>query len=695
MKGSANLQNHSISTNLDLNTLESDVKSVPINYSENKENVINNLSFYGESKNTNDIIIQNENVEKKNKSSKNLIGKKNASDASFILPKEFMQKFWRPNSTKFLPGWTDEFNEYFKSCNSYCVLVIDDHDLKFRKGRKKVTPFVGIGHCKMSRCNKFTFKIFEVLNAETDFKVEVFCKGVYNHEEGDIQRRFIKGNKRKFFAEAVEKKPVSVMKGKFFKKVPKDVRDSENRNDAPSDTILWKIASEWRKRNDLDESFDTFLRKLKICFDNEEELKGKHVSGYLQGYNVFPDFSVVLYTEGQIQEIIKAKKEGFLVLHFDATGSIFAQPPDSIKRPFYYCLVLPQLDWRSTVAVLEFVTTGHSTTNIHSCLSIFVATLRKYSSSNWPLVDLIEVDFSKAMIQSSCKAFNNFDLEIYLQKTFETLENPEKDQIDFTYIHVCSSHLIKAAIRRIKTFTQDEKTQKLLRTAVNLFIHSTDFNHSKQLFIMMLKLFAFQEKCPEYGIYFEKLYKDSSSLDFETNIIIKPSENDEECDSFENEVIDFTFAKTQRDRSPFYQSFYKIKVDTENETKNFDGTNDLYLPNFINYLLNELLPYYSLWTGCMIKRFNLRRNSNACVESWNNIIKNLLFQSEMRQLIPRAIPTLEENISERILLRQSDLRTSKQQSNCLKKKLALEEKETADELSEKKDIEQEQNYSDI
>lgn len=89
-------------------------------------------------------------------------------------------------------------------------------------------------------------------------------------------------------------------------------------------------------------------------------------------------------------------------------------------------MVLP-VEKKPTVAALKFITTGHFIRNIHSCLDIFVESLRKYSPSNWRMVDLIEIDFSKAMIQSACKAFNNFDLEMNLEKSFQELEHPEKD----------------------------------------------------------------------------------------------------------------------------------------------------------------------------------------------------------------------------------------------------------------------------
>lgn len=68
-------------------------------------------------------------------------------------------------------------------------------------------------------------------------------------------------------------------------------------------------------------------------------LKGNHVSGFIQGHSVFPEFSL---TKNRIKELMIARKSHPLVLHFDATGSLFESLPDNNTRVFYYALVLPR-----------------------------------------------------------------------------------------------------------------------------------------------------------------------------------------------------------------------------------------------------------------------------------------------------------------------------------------------------------------
>ena len=94
--------------------------------------------------------------------------------------------------------------------------------------------------------------------------------------------------------------------------------------------LLQNISSDGKKKWDLDPNFHLFLCKLKQKYD-DDELIGKHISGYIQGYLKYPAFTVTLFTKKQLLEMIKTSKNGFLFLYFDATGSIFQQPPDSDK----------------------------------------------------------------------------------------------------------------------------------------------------------------------------------------------------------------------------------------------------------------------------------------------------------------------------------------------------------------------------
>lgn len=85
------------------------------------------------------------------------------------------------------------------------------------------------------------------------------------------------------------------------------------------------------------------------------------------------------------------------------------------------------------------------------------------------------------MIQSVCKAFNNMDLDLYLDILFSEVCNNTDKCRPLTILHVCSSHFIKAAIKRIRNFTSDLQLQILCRSAVGLLIHVTDLEKALDL----------------------------------------------------------------------------------------------------------------------------------------------------------------------------------------------------------------------
>lgn len=426
-----------------------------------------------------------------------------------------------------------------------------------------------------------------------------------------------------------------------------EILESGNRNNSPNYTILNKIASDGRQKLDLDSNLYIYLYKLRQQLLEEESLKGSITSGFIQGYSLYPTFSVTLFMEKQLLHLIGCCKKENTCLHIDATGTAFAQPPDSDKRPFYYSGVLQGDKIRPPVAVFEFITCGHSVGSISASLDIFVEALKTCTPNKWPIIHQAETDFSKAIIQSSCMAFNNMDLGVYLDYAFAEAENPDKPSRPLTIMHVCSSHVIKAAIMRIKIMTNDEEIQKLLRSAIGLLLHTIYLEDGKTLFWILVKVFDCPKKSDDHEEYLAKLkeVEPLQYLDLSKNVDNEEekkeqekTENGEEIEEIDEDIVDFEFDfnNTKREQSKFYQEFFHVHKDAMKSAEKNKGNekNPYYVPAFITYFLYELLPYYSTWSGIQIMRFGLRRNSNATAESWNKIIKRFVFLGKMRPLIP-------------------------------------------------------------
>lgn len=211
-----------------------------------------------------------------------------------------------------------------------------------------------------------------------------------------------------------------------------------------------------------------------------------------------------------------------------------------------------------------------------------------------------------------------------------------------------------------------------MRTALSLLIHDTDYAHAIELFALFVRLFDMQKETRQHDIYWKKL-KNVKDLDLETLIKeIPKKETEEEMMDEEMIVNEFVFSNTKREKSKFYQDFFDRRKKVKEE-KTTDKANALYTPALITYLLNEKIPYYPVWSGILLQQFGLQRKSNACVESWNKIIKHNVFKGEMRQLIPRAITTLKTNVCNRLLKRKYERRSTKAIENKTNKRLKKNE----------------------
>lgn len=315
--------------------------------------------------------------------------------------------------------------------------------------KQKFLPFYISGYCARNNrnCLNFQFKIFEQIHKNTDYVIRVFITGKVCHN--DIVRRQISGEGRSNLADMGQKTAACILAGKLVQSGSREAMGSGNMNHVPSSMLLNKINSDDRKKNDLDPNFFKHLQLLHKKLKENAKWKGKHLEGFIFGQTNLPNFSVTMTSERQIILLLSMLEENkYAVLHFDATRSLFAQLSDVKKRVFYYCVTLSEKDVSFALPVLEFISSGHSVYAIHTCLSLFVDLVKQITSIR-PIVPRIETDFSKTMLQSACKAFNNCDLMTYINFAFDKLQKPET-KFTFTVLHICSSHFIKSGIIRIK-----------------------------------------------------------------------------------------------------------------------------------------------------------------------------------------------------------------------------------------------------
>ena len=165
------------------------------------------------------------------------------------------------------------------------------------------------------------------------------------------------------------------------------------------------------------------------------------VPGYVQ-YIVQDPFIINLYTKKQI-EIFKLYKNDNTVLNIDATGSIIKRPPMCKKSTYYYALTLQHpVCCTSPLPVAEMISSDHGTAEITHFLNKWVLTCKAILHKGLK-IDQIEMDYSWAIMHSTCLAFNKLSIAIYLCKCWEIVNDKTSTKLTIpTVLHHCSAHIM-------------------------------------------------------------------------------------------------------------------------------------------------------------------------------------------------------------------------------------------------------------
>lgn len=137
---------------------------------------------------------------------------------------------------------------------------------------------------------------------------------------------------------------------------------------------------------------------------------------------------------------------------------------------------------------------------------------------------------------------------------------------------------------------------------------------------------------------------------------------------YENKNIEITNAI--RDKSLFYQKFLELHTNVLSKESEMIFTNDIneyHCPAIVNYILQYILFFYSMWSAVVIKKFYILRDLNQSVENNFKITKNYFFAKQKHIMTTRFIQQLEALVEGRIRELEYPRITEKQKISRLKK----------------------------
>ncbi|KAI6648569.1 hypothetical protein LOD99_8049 [Oopsacas minuta] len=219
-------------------------------------------------------------------------------------------------------------------------------------------------------------------------------------------------------------------------------------------------------------------------------LSEKPIPGYIQ-YFVKEPFIMHLYMKRQIEVLKYLTKD--IVLHFNATGSIIRKPQFFTKSIYYYSLTLQHPDYHITpIPVAEMISSDQGTAEITHFLN------KWYLNSKLILhkeifITRVEIDYSWALIHSTCIAFNKINILGYLESYWRNVNSDERSvDVDvFTVIHLCSAYVMHKLSQNLsKTFKIDKTLKQLILHVFAAILRSITMREINRLYILLCNVLS-------------------------------------------------------------------------------------------------------------------------------------------------------------------------------------------------------------
>ncbi|KAG9260553.1 hypothetical protein AMEX_G256 [Astyanax mexicanus] len=371
----------------------------------------------------------------------------------------------------------------------------------------------------------------------------------------------------------------------------------------------------------------------------ECDTKFYKMPGYIQHYQVNP-FGVHMYSETGISILVQhLRRKDPVTLYLDATGGVVSKIPNQAKRVLYYSLTLAGKGRDAPpVPVCEMLTNEHSVPPITFWLMKFTLDLAKYTQIR---VRQVETDFSWALIQSALLAFNKEHILSYLDRA-HTVCRGEKTWAEirqFTVLHLCAAHILKAVTQAIGRQTEDKGLKEFATFVFARLQNATSLEVALDIFRSFCFVLLAERKSRSVknnlNVLEDIISKSQVTLgdtkELEQHCKIQTCDSEEEKSS----------AKTIMGRSPFSKEFQQVldmvKVQVANEKSESSEDNPYYCPGIIKILFDSYLGLFPMWSGLLLgnlKRYSSdekmnptakhavkTRDTNCHVERWFGIVK--------------------------------------------------------------------------
>ena len=205
-------------------------------------------------------------------------------------------------------------------------------------------------------------------------------KAISKHLKGKIEKRQLKGEKRKLVQQRLERESASNVHYETMGEMGRTELDAGNYTKCQSKSVLRKANSEWNLSDNLHKDPFTEIAITHEILRDEDDAH-KTIRGYVQEINYVP-LMVVMYKEESMSIAKKVVQEGNGYFYLDATGSVVMKTDHS--RPIlYYAMVVKSFQrGNPPVPVVEYLLDHQNTYFVMRPLFSFFYTLNRMSPNH-------------------------------------------------------------------------------------------------------------------------------------------------------------------------------------------------------------------------------------------------------------------------------------------------------------------------
>lgn len=376
-------------------------------------------------------------------------------------------------------------NHLMMNCDIACVL-------------KSGGPYISYGKfnfrfsCTIQPCKR-SFLVKQV--ADSNFKL--FDNGEPENHQGNERARPVRNVKRAIVTKGLVKMYPEDYLMFCQNGVNQQLYARGHLQDLISATTATKIRNEGLF-NELDYDRDDIIDilKMKLGDDYKFNVSKEAADIFIRRFNLDP-FAVLMYSNAQLTLLRNlSQADDDLKMFFDATGGVARHAK---KRVYYYCgvcAVKKNVDDIKEKARLqpmfEALSGEHDAHNLRLLLEDIKKDYEvKYPHSKWPIRYAI-TDFSFALINAICKAWNNMSVLRYINLTYKYA-----NEIDFknklsehgvdTFIQLCCGHFSKTQCNDVAKYfpNLDSKAQSIFK---EILIAMYDIGNLNELRIIWTNL---------------------------------------------------------------------------------------------------------------------------------------------------------------------------------------------------------------